>query len=338
MAWFNDGNRSPDDVEAFDQFLRQINSGRSVDCLPQGIDPCKIIGSHFLKFIDNSNRIKSELSLRFMDDFYIFSNNEDFILEDFALVQRMLGDKGLSVNPSKTRLGQVSHLDIQGEVDYIKIGLLQQRRLVIDISGTEWEIDDPTPISLNAEQTDYLFHLLRNEEIEEEDAELVLVLMRDYSEDVMEYIDTFLRRFPNLSRNIYHFCEYIEDKGQIAEIIREILKQRNYVTEYQLFWIAKIAEDYLRGTSNIGELLYLLYEHPNASTISRAKVLEIPEQRFGMPNLREEHLRTGKSDWLAWAAAIGSRKEIKANRNHLLSYFSNGSVMNRLIANCVINL
>lgn len=43
VAWFNDGVRSANDVESFDQFLRQINSGRSVDCLPQGIDPCKCV-------------------------------------------------------------------------------------------------------------------------------------------------------------------------------------------------------------------------------------------------------------------------------------------------------
>ena len=33
------------DREDLGQFLRQINSGRSIDCLPQGIHPCKVIGS-----------------------------------------------------------------------------------------------------------------------------------------------------------------------------------------------------------------------------------------------------------------------------------------------------
>ena len=74
-----------------------------------------------------------------------------------------------------------------------------------------------------------------------------------------------------------------------------------------------------------------LDDHPDATLLSKAKILEIPERRFGMTELREEHLRTGKSDWLSWAAAIGSRAEKKANRNHLLSYFANGGPLNKLI-------
>jgi len=66
--------------------------------------------------------------------------------------------------------------------------------------------------------------------------------------------------------------------------------------------------------------------------------LEIPEKRFGMKELREEQLKTGASNWLSWASAVGSRKEKKANKNHLLSYFANGSPMNKLIADCIKSL
>jgi hypothetical protein len=50
--------------------------------------------------------------------------------------------------------------------------------------------------------------------------------------------------------------------------------------------------------------------HLQKFDISSAKVLEIPEQRFGMPELRHEHLRVGKSDWpheVATSPGIGSR-------------------------------
>lgn len=101
VAWFNDGTRSDEDVSGIDTYLRQTNSGRSVDCLAQGIAPCKILGSHFLKYIDNYGRLKSDMFLRFMDDFYLFSDSYEVIVEDFILVQRLLGEKGLSVNPTK---------------------------------------------------------------------------------------------------------------------------------------------------------------------------------------------------------------------------------------------
>ena len=54
--------------------------------------------------------------------------------------------------------------------------------------------------------------------------------------------------------------------------------------------------------------------------------------RYGLPEMRETFLRAGRSDWLAWASAVGSRAMDKQARNYLLDYFKNGSEMNRLIA------
>jgi hypothetical protein len=338
VIWFNDGSRSEEDVLGFDSFLKQINAGRSVDCLPQGIMPCKILGNHFLKFVDDSNRIKSELLLRFMDDYCLYSNHEDTIVSDFALIQRLLGEKNLSINPSKTKIGDIEEVDVKKEIDDLKLSLLKVRRYIVRDYDKENVVEVQQRIALNQEQIGYLLNLLKSEIIEEEDAELVLTLMREHSKEVAGYIGTFLERFPNLTKNIYYFCHYVADKEGIASQIQDFLAEKGYVTEYQLFWIAKIVEDYLLKTKKAGSLLSQLYEHPNASIISQAKILEIPENRFGMKALREEHLRTGKSDWLAWAAAIGCRNEPKANRNHLLSYFANGSPINRLIAECVKRL
>jgi len=89
------------------------------------------------------------------------------------------------------------------------------------------------------------------------------------------------------------------------------------------------------AASVAGDLLIALFEHAEATPISQAKILEIAENRFGMPDLRTNYLRSGQSDWLAWAAAVGSRSVNKAQRNHVLKYFKNASMMNRLISDCV---
>jgi len=107
------------------------------------------------------------------------------------------------------------------------------------------------------------------------------------------------------------------------------------VTEYQLFWFGMMAEDYLLKTSKAGSLLMSLYDHQNATDISKEKNLKIPEKRFGLPDLRAEQLRSGHSDWLAWAAAVGSRAHPKGQRNHLLKYFRKCSPMNQLIGQFV---
>ena len=89
------------------------------------------------------------------------------------------------------------------------------------------------------------------------------------------------------------------------------------------------------GETDAAEVVHRLYEHPNATDISRAKLLEIKDRRFGLTELREEHLRTGQSGWLSWASAVGTRVEKKKNRNHILGYFANGSPLNELVAQCV---
>jgi hypothetical protein len=336
--WFRDVAGAEDDVSLFDKFLKQINAGRSVDCLPHGLMPAKLIGSHFLSFVDNSNRVNCELLLRFMDDFYLYSNNGNILISDFVQIQKIIGEKGLSINPSKTQLGAIADLDIRKEVDEIKVGLLKKRRRVILVSGEMLEEEEEVEEKLSQNEEEYLVSLLQNGDIEEEDAELVLSLMRDHGEDVLEYIPDFLSRFPNLSRNIYYFCEYVPDKEELGNIVLDFLNESKNVTDYQLFWMAKIAEKHLSNTAYFGDILSCLLEHPNASVLSKAKVLEIPEKRFGMDNLREEHLRTGASDWLSWASAVGTREEKKPNRNHLLGYFSNGSSMNKIIADCIAKL
>jgi hypothetical protein len=178
VHWFGENGASADDVEHFGQFLRETNGGRSVDCLPQGIHPCKLIGSEFLKFIDNSMRLRSDVLLRFMDDFYLFSPDVEVINMDFVLIQQLLGDKGLSLNPAKTAYEE-EYQDISGEIDEMKVSLLKVRRIIIEVSGEPFEDEELEEENLSEEQVEYLLNLLKNPDIDEADAELVLVLLRD---------------------------------------------------------------------------------------------------------------------------------------------------------------
>lgn len=335
VIWFNNISKTDEDAAFFDKFLKQINSGRSIDCLPHGLYPAKMIGSHFLSFVEDASWLTSDLTLRFMDDFYIFSNKLNNVLSDFLEIQRMLGDKGLSVNPSKTRIGRIKDMDIEQQVDNVRDQLMQRRWFIVTGSGGDSDVYEDEDESLDKNEIGYLMDLLRNPEIEEEDAELILALMRDYGDDVISYLPMFLERFPNLSKNIYHFCGHIKDRKALLTAVSDFIKSNDDITEFQLFWLAKTFETYLLGVADAGNILIYLYEHRKATDISKAKLLEIPDRRYGLGDLREEHLRTGASGWLSWASAVGSRVEKKRNRNHLLSYFSNGSHINDLISRCV---
>jgi hypothetical protein len=108
--------------------------------------------------------------------------------------------------------------------------------------------------------------------------------------------------------------------------------------EYQLFWFAYILEQYLLKTKKASAVINALYSHPRATPMSKAKVLEIADNRYGLPELREPLLRSGQSDWLSWSAAVGERNLKSPTRNHRLSYFSKVSPMNALISKVVATL
>jgi hypothetical protein len=323
------------DVRALGRFLREANAGRSVDCLPHGMHPSKVIGSEFLRFVDNSPRIKSSLSLRFMDDIHLFDSDEKTLTSDLVALQEVLGEKALSLNETKTALGAVGTVDVPKQVDAMKESLLRIRRRTIEVSDETIEADDHDPIALSSAQIDYLLQLLSSPDIEEADAELVLVLLRDHATELLPRIEQLLGKFPGLTRNVYFYAGLASDRTGLDEAVAEFLSDADNATEYQLFWLGKLAEDYFGESDYLREILMAILEHPRGTPISRAKVLEIPESRFGLPDLREQVLRSGKSDWEAWAAAAGSRGVVHARRNHLLKYFAKGSPLNALIARCV---
>lgn len=332
VQWLDERDGDERDVLAFGKFLREINSGRSTDFFPQGIYPCKMIGSDFLRFVENSGSLKSECILRFMDDFLVFSDSDETIRSDFLKAQDLIGLKGLYVNPAKTSLGEVK----KDRMSTMKSKLLNLRIKVLLASGMDESEADVEEVEIEKAEVDYLKSMLESEHIEEGDAELVLTVMRHHVDDVSEYLESILARFPNLSKSFFYFAQHIDDREFLTELLLTSLK-RDVIPEYQLFWMAAIAEEFLTKTKRYGDLLLGLLDHKCASTISKAKILEIPEKRFGLTEVREEILRSGQSNWLAWSSAVGAQSLKTSARNYLLGYFQNGSEMNRLIGDIVKN-
>jgi hypothetical protein len=176
--WFSSKDAvSTADGDAMNQFFREINSGRSIDFLPHGIYPCKMLGNEFLKFVDLAGTVKSKMIVRFMDDFTLFDNSAIVLTQDFARIQQLLGQFALNVNPSKTYFDNKVG-DLQQQLTDIKQSLTEvivDYEEVITASGvdlveTEIEIES----LLSAEQVQALMALLKNEALEESDADLIL--------------------------------------------------------------------------------------------------------------------------------------------------------------------
>jgi hypothetical protein len=150
------------------------------------------------------------------------------------------------------------------------------------------EEDDDEP--LTEEQLEFLLELLKDPDLDESDAELVLTVLKSRDDDVLAHLTDILDRFPSLSRRIYSFCQHVTDVGELVGLLGRFVKTAKTATEDQLFWIAKMAEDYVQGTPLCSQLLLHVYEHTAATTIVQAKVLEIKELKSGFQDIREGQL------------------------------------------------
>lgn len=341
VHWFCSKSQSGDDCQALGRFLREINAGRSVDILPQGLYPCKMLGNEFLKLIDVSSNLKSAKLVRFMDDFTLYDSSARTLRQDFQRIQQILGQYGLNINPSKTlydgRVGDVS--EKLNEIKEALSEIIEDYEPVYGASSIEDVIISEIEVenALNGDQVQTLVGLLKNDEADESDAEMILGFLSKHakSEHLLEIFPELLSRFPNLIKQIHSVCADVEDKEELKSVLSDYLAEDESYLEYQLFWLVRIVEDHILSHADCGELLIRLYELTGDHKIARAKVLEIPAEDFGLKEVRLEYLKTGQSDWLSWASAMGSRSLIAAERNHLLTYFSKGSPLNYLVAECV---
>ncbi len=318
VAWLGALNATDEDVDLFSKFLRETNSGRSIDCLPQGLYPTKMIGNDFLRFLEESMMLRASSIRRFMDDVYLFGQNQDDVIADFFYIQDLIGLKGLSVNPMKTTRTSVGSEHTEESISAVKKQLLQRRREIVAKNfyfDDDSEIDD---LELTAAELAEIHSILESRDIEEEDAELILTLMSSHTEDVVGKLPDIIHRFPNLAKNVYKFCAEVEDSSGVGEVVAEALTENRGMQEYQLFWFGMMLESYLLEVPSAPSIIEKLLHHPNATDISKAKVLEIADNRFGLLELRQGFLRSGRSDWLSWSSAVGSRSVKRAARNYAL--------------------
>jgi hypothetical protein len=343
--WFaNLKNVSEKDAKAFGIFMREINSGRSIDFLPHGLYPTKMIGAGFLSFVEISGEIKCANTIRFMDDIHLFDDSREVIVTDFLKIQDLMGGVALNVNAAKTSFDfGLRTVNESASAIHIRLSEIlddEQPRAYFG-SGSDWSDDhdvDDDDDEISSEKISELEGLLLDGRADEADVEQILGILQDYDAVPVTAIPTLYARFPNIAKQLYKLVAASDDKDIIAEGFAELLDSDTDLLEYQLFWLAVIAEDHLSDTAEYGQLLMAIYERSEAHEIAAAKVLEIPDQTFGLKGIRARILKSGASGWRSWAAAMGTRTLAPAERNHLLGYFANGSPMNHLIATCVKKL
>lgn len=307
-----------DAAHSFGRFLREINAGDSVSCFPQGVYPAKTIGNWFLRFIEQSGRLKSKAIIRFLDDIVFFDNSRDKVRRDLLVLQQILGTHALALNAEKTRAGSSAHDFEERDVDDIKRQLLRKREeLSTYDEGNESDSDED---DLSEEERDYLRSLINDRTVGEEDVELALSLVRDEPVTQRKLMTIVIAQHPHLLKSVYSKLSDVDDPdGEIWTAVAARLKETT-LSAYELFWLVRLMQDRYEWGATTADRLSAALEHPSATPVVRAAVLEHEQLTHGFEDLKIQTLRDEAGSFVSTAAAAGLRLMAKGKRNQVYKY------------------
>ena len=163
-----------------------------------------------------------------MDDFTILDNSMEVITQDFIRIQQLLGKYGLNINPSKTFYdNQTSNVKSKlTEIDFSLQEIITRFENISGASGMDIvEYEDFETKNLSVEQVSELMTLLKNDNLEESDADMILSFMRLHTDDVLEVLPSLLK-FPNLIKHIHSICGEVSDTTGLAQTLNNYLKSK----------------------------------------------------------------------------------------------------------------
>lgn len=298
------------------QFLREINAGESVNCFPQGIYPAKVLGNWFLRFIEQSRQLRSETIIRFLDDVFLFTNKARVLREDVLALQQVLSNHALALNAEKTKFGSRQSDFEERELENIKKQLLRKRESRLSYDADYEEEEE----GLEEEEREYLRDMIGGRNVAEEDVELALSLLRDEPGTQMTLASMVLGEYPHLTKALYGSVPTIEGYDvELWELLSQHIR-RPALTAFELFWVAKIVIDYYEFSTDVAEFLMDILQHPAATPVVRAVILETPYMDRGFEEVKVTCLRNEPAGLPAVASVVGLRKMGKGKRNQLYKY------------------
>ncbi|TWU08884.1 Reverse transcriptase (RNA-dependent DNA polymerase) [Symmachiella macrocystis] len=333
VAQFVGSYISHDDEERFGQFLREINSGTSVNCFPQGLYPAKTVGNHFLAFVEESAELRSPAIIRFLDDIYLFSNVERTLRSDVLVLQQMLGSHNLCLNADKTRFGSKGTPFDERNLDAVKKRLLQKREEAVGYDDTESD-----EVDLEEAEREYLEQIVNEDRVLEEDLELALALI-DEGSTIIRLVELVCDQHPHLIKHLHRLFSTatFDDDGACWDILTKRVS-RSDISEFELFWIAKIAIHFYEFDHVLAEFLTKIYKHTNASNVVQAVVLECLDNKHGFLEMKESVLRNSPGSIAGIAALMGLREANKSKRNQLCNYVAKSGLHMKVYSDIVKRL
>lgn len=307
------------------KFFREINQGVSVNFFPQGIFPAKVIGNHYLSFVDEYSGFSSPAMIRFLDDILFFSDKMADLEQDVKQVQQILDAHNLRLNSTKTRFGGKGEDRV---LDDIKKRLLRKRDKVAGYDGTQVK-----KVELEADEIAYLKSIAGNALSPEEDVELALTLLRTNKLEYEALSDAVFTSHPHLMKHVYRL---VPPAGwrHIFDLIKQKLKQP-VLTEFELFWCVRMLSDKYKLNTSVAKLLMTAFKHPSATMLVKAAVLENASNDHGFLDLKTAQLKQAPLTLGGMCALAGVRDLEKSKRNYLCKYVANYSASMKVLADII---
>ncbi len=305
----------------FGQFLREIAAGRSIDCFPQGLYPAKTIGNHYLAFAEESRELRSTAIIRFLDDFCFFSAKRSVLERDMETLQHILAARSLYLNEKKTRFGARGSRFEERKLDPIKRRLLEKReeRRTTNYDDS-WDSDDEEEdTALSAGESSYLMELVQTKDVAEEDVELALSLLGNDTQAFLELTETVFAGHPHLLKMVHYRLPGVEDEGEMWNQICAAAKSEQ-ANEFGLFWLVRMILDHYEFDQRSADVLIDLYQHPSATEVVRAAILETERNDHGLLEIKESALRNSGGGLIGVSALVGVLGSDKAKRNQAYKY------------------
>ena len=334
MKWLRKRKTDCFCTDLLESCFNKVSEAKIKSFLPQGIYPTKLLGSHYLSFLERDGCLYSDRSVRFLDDIYLFSDDPKLLARDFHTIQYELRERGLSINPSKTYLS-IYHSVSSLSGESLTHSFLHKKRLQsFEVSDGETLFDGPSSRLTSIDRV-YLDSRIKNMEPYEEDVDVLLTFLRDDADEYLSLIDYVIYHYPYHTKSLYYFIKYIKNHKSVVALLRSFLQSHKKISEYQLFWITKIAL-YLRTAC--GEDVSLeIFNHPNVTVLIQSKILEEPGGNNKILDIGRDFLSITSEGLLAYCAAFGQRESGGLEQNIGFRTFSERSSFSNVLAKIISN-
>jgi len=223
----------------------------------QGMYPSDLLGNYYLNQIDYYLKIKNIDFVRFVDDIYIFSNNEHDIKKIIVHICSTLRQEGLFLNENKTFFAE-SHIICDQLLEFNKLFLdinnvftmleYEEKRALYKIEygfQVDWEIDDVDSDieTIDGFRLDVVEELYKNKDTARYQRDAIIkfclpLLTKFKSELPLISIKDDISKFPHLVKYYAQYLATIERNDEsITQTLEEILLQNNFIFEYQQMWL-----------------------------------------------------------------------------------------------------